>query len=308
MEPVQLQRALRGVLAFSPTLFAADGSVDLEGQRRHVDFLADSGVNAIVVTGGVGEFYALEEGEFVDLVRAAVDAAGGRVPVLAGVGNSTAIASRLAAAAGAAGVDGIMVNPLYFVRPDVEGMRAHYRDVGAACGLGLVIFSTVGSVYNEDVLEQLAEVPEAIAVKDEVGNVELFERCVRGLGERFAWINGMAELPAVEYAERGAQAMTTGLANLDPQLTLDVWQAACAGDRERHGQLVRERIAFLADLRSARPGYHITVLKEAMEILGRGSARVRLPLVPLRPEERAALAAHLEQAGFPAAGLATSLS
>lgn len=298
MELQTFRASLRGVLAFAPTSMHDDGSLDLDSQRSHVAFLAGSGVGAVVVGGGVGEFYALDEPEYATLVRESVDAAGGRVPVLAGVGHATAIAARLARGAAAAGADGLMVNPLYFVTPDGDGMVRHYREIGAASGLGMIVFSTAGAVYDDADLERLAEVEAAVAVKDEAGDQELFARCVARLGDRYVWINGMAELPAVDYARMGAVAMTSGLVNLDPAVALDVWAAALDGDADRHATIVTERIAPIAALRAARPGYHITVIKEAMHLLGRGGPAVRLPLLPLRPEDRAALAEHLDRCGY----------
>lgn len=298
MDLQNLRTSLRGVLAFTPTCLHDDGSLDLDSQRSHAAFLAGSGVGAVVVCGGVGEFYAVDEPEYADLVRETVDAVGGRVPVLAGVGHATAIATRLARIAAAAGADGLMVNPLYFVTPDADGMVRHYGEIGAASGLGLIVFSTDGAVYDEADLERLAEVEAAVAVKDEAGDQALFARCVDRLGDRYVWINGMAELPAVDYARIGAVAMTSGLVNLDPDVALDVWAAALAGDADRHAALVRERIAPIAALRTARPGYHITVIKEAMHLLGRCGPAVRLPLLPLRPEDRAALAEHLDRCGY----------
>ena len=308
MELDQLKDKLCGVLAFTPTLMHNDATLDLEGQRRHADFLADSGAAAIVVCGGVGEFYALSADEYIAVVRETVDAVSGRVPVLAGVGHSTAIAAGLGKAAAAAGADGLMVNPLYFVRPDVDGLVAHYREIGQASGLGMVVFSTEGAVYDERALERLAEVEATVAVKDEAGDLALFLRCVERLGDRYVWINGMAELRAVDYAAHGAVAMTSGLVNLDPSLALDVWAAAVAGDRDRHAALVRDRIQPVADLRAARPGYHITVIKEAMQLLGRGGATVRLPLVPMLSEERDLLAEALRRADYVPAGTAEPLA
>lgn len=308
MDLHSLSRSLRGVMAFAPTLMHDDGSIDLDAHRRHAAFLAGSGVGSVVVCGGVGEFWALDEAEYANVVREAVDAVDGGVPVLAGVGHSTAIAARLARIAADAGADGLMVNPLYFVRPDLEGLARHYRAIGDASGLGMVVFSTDGAVYDEHDLERLAEVEGAVAVKDEAGDTELFARCVQRLGDRYVWINGMAELPALEYARHGAVAMTSGLANIDPVLALDVWAAACAGDRAGHESLVRDRIRPIADLRSARPGYHITVIKEAMQLLGRGGATVRLPLVPLHDDERELLAGHLRRAGLLPASSAGSVA
>jgi 5-dehydro-4-deoxyglucarate dehydratase len=298
MNPQQLAAALRGVMAFAPTLMASDGRLDLDAQARHADLLAASGVGSVVVCGGVGEFWSLTEDEYAQVVRESVGAVAGRVPVLAGVGHSTDIAAGLARTAARCGADGLMVNPLYFVRPELDGMARHYAEIHAASGLGMVVFSTEGAVYDEAALERLAEVEAAVAVKDEVGDQTLFARCIERLGDRYVWIDGMAELPALDYARMGAQAMTSGLVNIDPQLAIDVWDAALRGDEKAHTALVRDRIAPLARLRTARPGYHITVIKEAMALLGRGDARVRLPLLPLRPQEREELTAHLRGAGL----------
>lgn len=285
-------------MAFAPTLMHANGDLDLDAHRTHVDYLSRAGVGSIVIAGGVGEFWTLDDREYRDLIKESVDAAGGRVTVLAGVGHSTAIAARTASVAAEVGANGLLVNPLYFVHPDLEGLTQHYRNIGDSSGLGLVIFSTTGSVYDEDALARIAEVDAAVAVKDEVGDLALFERCVAGLGDRYEWVNGMAEIPAYDYAQRGAVAMTSGLVNLAPEMVIELWEVALAGDRDRHEEIVTKQIRPLAELRTARPGYHITVIKEAMALLGRGQGGVRLPLVPLRPDEREQLDRVLRECGY----------
>lgn len=290
-----MKMKFEGVIAFLPTPFTDDGGLDPDGVERQVDFLAAAGVGSIAVAGGVGEFYSLNGQEHADLVRIAVSAADGRVPVVAGVGHSTELAAHIAGRAASAGAAAIMVNPLYFVRPETRGLVAHYREVGAACGLPLIVFSTAGSVYGPDELEQLAAVPEVAALKDEVGDVELFRRCRARLGDRYAWIDGMAEPAALDYAGAGACAMTSGLVNLDPALSLGIWDAARADDADRFGALLL-RAAPVLDLRRRKPGYHTTVLKEGMAMLGRSSGRVRLPLMPLEPDERESLQAMLVSA------------
>lgn len=299
MDPERLRLALSGVLGFSPTPFYPDGGVDLDSLTRHIDYLAGSGVCGVVVAGGVGEFYALDEREYRSCVAAAVDAAAGRIPVLAGVGHATDLACALARSAADAGAAGLMVNPFYFVRPEPAGVAAHYRRLAEASGLGLMVFSTRDAVYDADALEALADVDAVVAVKDEYGDLSLFGECVRRLGGRYVWVNGMAESPAVEYARLGATVMTSGIVNLDPQLAIDVWAAARRGDAATHARLMQERIEPIARLRAARPGYSTTVIKEAMSLLGRCSPTVRLPLLPLGSDERAALRDHLVRAGFP---------
>ncbi|GAA2584160.1 5-dehydro-4-deoxyglucarate dehydratase [Dactylosporangium fulvum] len=299
MDLAQLRGALNGVLAFAPTFFRTGGELDLDALARHVDRLADSGVCGVVVAGGVGEFYALDDGELRDLVAVAVDAASGRTPVLAGVGHATDRAAQQARLAAGAGAAGLMVNPFYFIRPEPAGIIEHCRRLGEASGLGLMMFSTRDAAYDVPALQALSEVDAVVAVKDEFGDLDLFAECVRELGDRYVWINGMAEIPAVEYAARGAVVMTSGIVNLDPALALRIWDAAERGDADTHRRLMAERVAPIAALRTARPGYHITVIKEALSLLGTGTATVRPPLVPLRPDERAMLREHLTRTGFP---------
>jgi 5-dehydro-4-deoxyglucarate dehydratase len=279
---------LHGVMAFLPTPFTADGDLDLAATESQVDFLVAAGVSSVVVSGGVGEFYTLSRREHADLVRAAVSVVAGRIPVVAGVGHSTAIAAGLGRQPAEAGAAAIMVNPLYFVRAELRGLVAHYRAIGAAAELPLIVFSTDGATYGPDELEALAEVPEVAALKDEHGDLELFAGCRARLGDRYTWINGMAEPHAFEYAAAGAQAMTSGLVNLAPELSLAIWDAALRGDQPRFAGLMARAEPILA-MRRSRPGYHTTVLKEGMAILGRTSPLVRLPLVALRTDERETL-------------------
>lgn len=298
MDLGRLRKSLSGVLAFPPTPFDADGGLDLDTLVRHAGHLAGSGVCGVVVAGGVGEFYALDEREYRAVVSAAAEGVAGRVPLLAGVGHATDIACGLARSAATAGADGLMVNPFYFVRPEPAGAAVHYRRLAAASGLGLMVFSTRDAVYDVDMLAELSEVEAVVAVKDEYGDLDLFAEYVRRLGDRYVWVNGMAESSAMEYARLGATAMTSGIVNLDPALAVQIWDAARRGDSAAHASLMAERITPIAALRTARPGYHITVIKEAMSLLGCGSPVVRAPLVPLREAERAALRDHLARAGF----------
>ena len=296
-----MSKISQGVLAFLPTPFTSDGEVDAGAAERQVDFLAASGVASVVVSGGVGEFYSLSPAEHRTLVRTAVSAAGGRASVIAGIGHSTAIAVQLARQAAAGGAAGLMVNPQYYVRPELRGVVEHYRAIGTAAALPLIVFSTEGAVYGPDELEALAEVPEVAALKDEHGDVELFAECRARLGDRYTWINGMAEPLAMQYAAAGAEAMTSGLVNLDPALSLGIWDAACAGDHARYDTLMARAEPVLA-LRRKRPGYHTTVLKEGMALLGRATPRVRLPLMPLFEDERGALRSMLTDPSAAALG------
>src|SRR5437588_464927 len=103
MTPTELKQRLRGVLAFAPTPFTGDDRLDGDGLGRHVDFLCRSGVGAVFVCGGVGEFFSLDPDEYRACMHIAVEAAAKRVPVVAGIGYSTRTACQLAAYAATVG-------------------------------------------------------------------------------------------------------------------------------------------------------------------------------------------------------------
>ena len=252
----------------------------------------------IVCAGGVGEFYVLSLEENRKVIRTTVRAANGRVPVLAGIGNSTRLACELAQFAEAEGVSGLMINPFYFADPDLEGLYRHYEALAKACSLGQIIFSTGQFAYTTEWVERLAQIENVVGLKDEVGNLKAFVATVEQLGDRLAWINGMAEPLVVPYFACGATSFTTGLANFAPEIPLSIYQAAAAEDYATVRKLVTEKVIHLASLRAKRKGYHTVVLKEAMALLGLPAGPCRLPLTPLLAEDRAELKAILRKIGL----------
>lgn len=243
----------------------------------------------VAVCGAVGEYWSLDLAEYRALIETAVQAVGGRVPLIVGIGNGTRIASGLAEDAARAGAAGLMVDPFWFAEPADAGLVAHYRAIAAASGLGVIVFSTKGQAYRLDQLLRLAEVDGVVALKEEVGDADLFAAARAAIGDRWAWVNGNAEGQAARYAALGADAFTSGLINVAPHLTLAV-RDAVAGGRPEAAVPIVERIRPFAALRARAPGYSTVVIKEAMHLLGKpGGGRVRPPLAPLTEADRAEL-------------------
>ena len=290
MKPFELKDALRGVMAFAPTPFTDDGSLDGDGLARQVDFLCRSGAHVVVVAGGVGEFYSLDLDEYRHAIRIAVEAAQHRVPVIAGIGHSTRVACQLAAFAEMVGADGLLVHPFYFVSPPEHGIVQHYRMLAHASALGQIIYHTREAVYAPELVERLAAIDNVVALKDELGDLKTFGEMRARVGERLAWIDGMAELLLAPYLAAGAQAMTSGIVNFAPQLSLAVWDAGVSGNDAELQQLLNSLVRPLAKMRERRKGYAIAVVKEAMNLLGLAGGAVRLPLMPMADEDRAELA------------------
>ncbi len=298
MKPDALKARLRGVLAFTPTPFTSRDTLDVDGLAKHVDYLVHAGVHAVVVCGGMGEFFSLDLDEYRGAIRTAAEAAHGRVPVLAGIGHGTRVASHLAEYASSVGVDGLLVHPQYFVEPSDEGIARHYQTLARACGLGMVVYSTRTAVVSLALLRRLAEIDSVIALKDECGDLRLFSECVQDLGRRMMWINGMAEALAAPYFAAGAQAFTSGLVNFVPGLTLAVWTLGIAGRFDELHTLVADKIRPLTRLRERQRGHAITVVKEAMNLLGLPGGTMRLPMVPLSPQDREDLTRTLADLGI----------
>lgn len=298
LAPADLQQQLRGVIAFTPTPFHPDERVDYDALAQQVNRLIINGAHVVVVCGGVGEYVSLTMDEYRECISVAVDAASRRVPLLAGIGHSTRIAADLAEYAATVGVAGLMINPLYFIDPPDSGLFLHYQTIADASGLGMMIFSTKGQVYGPDLVEELAEIDEIIALKDEWGDLKLFVETRERLGDRLTWVNGMAETLAVPYFAAGAQAFTSGLVNFMPNAVLDVWRLGSTGKTVALEALIAEKIRPLAKLREKRKGYSIAVIKEAMHLLEYCGNTVRSPLMPLLEEDREHLQAILIELGL----------
>jgi 5-dehydro-4-deoxyglucarate dehydratase len=298
MKPQEFQAHLRGLMAYVPTPFTRDDRVDVEALSQHVRRLCHRGVPVVVACGGTGEFFSLEFDEYVVAIEAAVAGGDGHALIVPGIGHSTRTACRLAEHAASAGVDGLMIHPPYFFEPDDDGVVSHYRAVGAASGLGLIAFSRPGAVYDPARVERLASLDSVVAFKDEVGDLGVFLRLKERLGGRLAWINGMAEGLAGPYFAAGADAMTSGIVNFAPELSLAVWNAGVARRWEELEHLVSTRIRPLAAWRQRSASYQIAVVKEAMNLLGFGGGCVRSPVMPMTADDREALRATLGDVGL----------
>jgi len=286
LKPKELKARLRGVLAFAITPFTDEQELDERALAHIIDVMCQSGIQVVVCAGAVGEFFSLSLEEYQQVIRTTVRAARGRVPVIAGIGHSTRLACELARYAEAEGVSGLMINPFYYVDPDLEGLCRHYEALAEASTLGQIIFSTGQFSYTPELVERLAQIDNVIGLKDEVGDLKTFVATVERLGDRLAWINGMAEPLTAAYFACGATSFTTGMANFSPEIPLSIYNAAEAKDYTTVRSLVAQKITRISQLRAKRKGYSTAVLKESMNLVGLPAGPCRWPLTPLRAEDR----------------------
>lgn len=296
LEATAFRARLHGVLAFPVTPFRDDLSLDLDGLRENLQTLAEHPFAALVAAGGTGEVYSLTPAEHEAVVRAAVEATRGRLPIMAGVGFNAALATEMARGAAAAGADAILALPPYYPQADEEGLLAYYEALGRASPRALVVYGRDWVQPGAAWVERLAErVPTLVAWKDGQGDVRRLARIRARVGERLAWLGGAGDDCVPAYYAIGLRAYTSSIANVAPKVSLQLHEAAARGDGAALERLMAEYVLPLYALRARRRGYEVTVMKAMMALLGRAAGPVRPPLPPLDPADRPDLAALVER-------------
>lgn len=282
-----------GLLSFPVTHFDADLEFAEGPYREHVSWLSSYDAATLFAAGGTGEYFSIGEDEYPRVIRAAVEAADGRCPVVAGCGVNTRRAIADAKAAEAAGADGLLLLPTYLMSGTQEGQYAHVKAVCDAVSIGVVVYNRATSVLKAETVARLAEAcPNLIGFKDGVGEIDLVIRIRATLGDRLVYVGGMPthELFAAAYDAAGFSTYSSAVFNFVPELALAFYQALRAGD---HGEMDRLLHAFyypFADIRDRVAGYPVALIKGGLKAVGRDPGSVRPPLVDPSEKDVADLA------------------
>ncbi|TAM23617.1 MAG: 5-dehydro-4-deoxyglucarate dehydratase [Rhodanobacter sp.] len=289
-------RDLSGVLFFPVTPFHANGEVNLDALAEHIQNGVAHKPGAVFVACGTGEFHALEVGEFETVVRAAVEATAGHVPVFAGCGGSLAQARQFAAAAQRAGADGLLLLPPYLVSCPPEGVVAYVEQVAASSSLPLIVYQRNNAVFTPETAVKVASLPNVIGFKDGVGRLDDMQRIVlavrKAIGDKpFQFFNGMptAEMAQQAYRAIGVPLYSSAVFCFAPEVALAFYSALERNDVARTEALLRDFYTPLVELRNKVPGYAVSLIKTATRLNGIASGPVRAPFVEPTPEHVAEL-------------------
>ncbi|MDG9714642.1 5-dehydro-4-deoxyglucarate dehydratase [Streptomyces sp. DH10] len=273
-----------GPLFFPVTAYGPDGSVDLDTYRTHVRRGVEAGAAAVFACCGTGEFHALTPEEFEECVRAAVEAAEGRVPVVAGAGYGTALAVRYARLAEAAGADGLLAMPPYLVVAGQEGLLRHYREIAAATSLPVVVYQRDNAVFTPETVVELARTDGIIGLKDGLGDLDLMQRVVsavrsEGPGD-FLYFNGLptAEQTQLAYRALGVTLYSSAVFCFAPEIALAFHQALRSGDDSVVEKLLDGFYRPFVELRAQGRGYAVALVKAGVRLRGLDVGEVRPPL------------------------------
>ena len=271
---------LSGSITALATPFTGAGDIDFSAWRRLLEAQLAGGTQALVVAGSTGEAAALSDPEYAQLLRVAVELVGGRIPVLAGTGQSntakTVAQTQLAKAAGADCA--LVVTPPY-VRPTQAGLLAHYRVVAEQGGLPIVLYNVPGRTgcdLEPDTVAQLCGHPNIVGLKEARGDEARWKALYPLASQQFALLSG-DDPSCLRAIGGGAAGVISVASNVAPASFRRLCDWARSGQRERASDLDK-RLQPLYEFLGVEP--NPIPVKAVLQRLGIGDG-LRLPLLPL---------------------------
>lgn len=290
MTTFDFRQALHGISGVPVTAYDSAGEVNFDLTAEVYGRVARAGIHNIVAAGNTGEFYALTPDEILRVYEAAIEGVAGKAPVTAAIGRSQREAVVMARKAKALGASAVMshqpVDPFAAPQSQID----YFLGLAENSELPLVAYVRADGFAVDDMV-RLSRHPNVAGIKFATTDIMLLSRAIAASDPNGAlYICGLAESWAPAFAASGARGFTSGLVNVAPHFSMQVHEALVAGDFESARKIV-EKIELFERLRTRyRNGANVTVVKEAMEIMGLAVGPVRAPgLVRLDQKDREAL-------------------
>jgi 4-hydroxy-tetrahydrodipicolinate synthase len=289
---------LKGSLVAIVSPMHADGSLDLPGLKRLIDWHIEQGTHGIVVVGTTGESPSVDYDEHHLLIKTAVEYTAGRIPVVAGTGaNSTREAVELAEYAKKVGADAHLSVVPYYNKPSQEGIYQHFKHIAERVDLPMILYNvpsrTVADMDTETAL-RLAQLPRIVGIKDATGNLQRGQDLIRRAPAGFTLLSG-DDATTCAFVLLGGHGTISVTANVAPRAMSQMCSAAMQGDRSaatKIDQSLQDLHRHLFIEPSPAPTkWALTHLK----LIENG---IRLPLLPLTEQSQPVVAAAMKQAGI----------
>jgi 4-hydroxy-tetrahydrodipicolinate synthase len=284
------------VLTAVLTPFDESGAVDYGVFWKLIRHLADSGSDGVVVTGTTGESPTLSKPEKIALYKAAVEAAGGRIKVIAGTGTyNTAESINLTEQAASVGVDAVMAVTPYYSKPPQQGLVKHFTAIADATDRPVMLYNIPGRtcrLIEVPTLVELANHDKIIAVKDAVGDFDFTKQAIAELPEGFAVYSG-DDARTKDIVSAGGVGVVSVAAHLvGPQIQKLI--AAVLDENHDEADRIQRALTPIFEALFVEPSP--MPLKAGMTALWESVGEPRLPLVPASPETTEKVRAAYESA------------
>jgi 4-hydroxy-tetrahydrodipicolinate synthase len=275
------------------------GRVAEDTFREFVDWQIAEGSNALVPCGTTGEVATLNHDEHREVVAHAVQAASGRVPVIAGCGSySTSASLDMIRAAADVGANAALVVVPYYNKPSQAGLAAHFLALADHSPLPIVVYNvpsrTVADISVET-LAQIAKHPKIVGIKDATGNLGRVSAQRLACGQDFCQLSGNDDM-ALGFNAMGGVGCISVTANVAPRLCSDFQKAMREGHWDEalklQDRLYPLHAALFTDASPAPTKYALTRVRKGFP------SDLRLPLVEASDASKRAVDAALEHAGI----------
>jgi 4-hydroxy-tetrahydrodipicolinate synthase len=260
------------------------GEVDEPALRKLVDYHVQQGTDCLSPCGTTGESPTLSHAEHERVIAVVCEQAAGRVKVMAGTGsNSTAEAIRLTKSAKQAGADAALMVAPYYNKPTQDGFFQHYRAVAEAVDLPIVLYNIPGRTAKNmepDTIVRLGEIPNIVAIKESTGSMDQASQILAMSKMTVLSGDDSLTLPLLALGGSGVVSVVGNILPKDVKAMLDCYASGdVAGAQKWHFKLFPLCRDLLGMATNPIP------IKAAMEILGRDSGEVRLPMTRLAPDQ-----------------------
>ncbi len=274
-----------------------NGEVDVEALQQQVEFQILAGATGVCPVGTTGECPTLSHPEHERVIAAVVEAAAGRIKVMAGTGsNSTEEALRLTRWAAKAGADAALIVAPYYNKPTQEGFFQHFRALAQAVDIPICIYNIPGRTgknIEPDTIVRMSELPNITMVKEATGSLDQASQIINSTDLTVLSGDDSLTLPLMSIGARGVVSVVGNIVPKDMAALIEAFEAGDVALAQRwHHQLFplcRDMLGL-----STNP----IPIKAAMKMLGRDSGELRMPLVALSPVEEAKLRTTLEKYGL----------
>ena len=274
-----------------------DGQIDIDSLQQQVEFQIEAGTTSLCPTGTTGESPTLSHSEHERVISATVEAAAGRIKVMAGTGsNSTEEALRLTRWAAKTGADAALVVAPYYNKPTQEGFYQHYKALAEAVDVPICVYNIPGRTgknIEPETIARMAEMPNITMVKEATGSMDQASQILAMTDLTLLSGDDSLTLPLMSIGGRGVISV---VGNIVPGDMLALIAAFESGDLQEARRWHRKLFPLCRDMLGLAT--NPIPIKAAMKMLGRDAGELRMPMTPLEPEQETKLRTTLADYGL----------
>lgn len=274
-----------------------DGQLDVEALKQQVEFQVAAGTICVCPVGTTGESPTLSHDEHERVIAEVVQAAAGRIKVMAGTGsNSTAEALRLTGSAAKSGADAALVVAPYYNKPTQEGFYQHYKALAEAVEIPICVYNIPGRTgknIEPETIARMAELSNIAMVKEATGSMDQASQILAMTDLTVLSGDDSLTLPLMAIGGRGVISV---VGNIVPGDMIALVRAFEAGNIEEAQRWHKKLFPLCRDMLGLAT--NPIPVKTAMRLLGRDTGELRMPMTPLSPDEEARLRGTLAEYGL----------